>query len=563
MRSAHQNWMLLLLFVLLISAVFAKITRDKVVAIATIPTHQPFAVLLPPTPTCNKFSLDVLGPDLPITSMYIVQHNVQMCLVVAFVATSVVNEFSNQLLLPDVGLVSVNSLVAPRYQQCASIVNNTVFKYACSYVVKFTEPGLYNVSLRGDYFTVPDMTHSVQALSHLGAVMGNHRELRSPHLQRIFVRGKHHKVDEVPAPKPSCTFASEMKLWKGHGNPQWKKTTDMTSQDEFELRSLWYNDSYIWGNDLCHYKPYSGEQILDAMDKQNISKILMVGDSLTRFMWGDFEDLFSNCTQDWLLRNPIVFLDEKLKNGQTASAKTSWDNALSSAGGFGAYFNKTGQCFHQSGIVPIPDCCRTNSCPNRRGEVIIHRFLPGYMNPGQPELIMPSTKRSVQEWETVFQMFLEDEKPRLPNVVVFNAGLWLVNAYRTDAPNELEKIVTAWFNLCRRNNILFVWRSTYYHHRALNMNLLIRRCNLAAVTLLVEKFDHPYFIDSTFQMSMLRPDCTVDGFHYNYRMLRSSWHRCTDQDFSKLDADCVRDMSWPMSVAKASTLALVNLLFNR
>jgi hypothetical protein len=32
--------------------------------------------------------------------------------------------------------------------------------------------------------------------------------------------------------------------------------------------------------------------------------------------------------------------------------------------------------------------------------------------------------------------------------------------------------------------------------------------------------------------------------------------------FEQLDADCVRDMSWPMSVSKSMSLTMINLILN-
>jgi hypothetical protein len=307
------------------------------------------------------------------------------------------------------------------------------------------------------------------------------------------------------------------------------------------------------------YHPYTAEEVLDAMDRKNISKILMVGDSLSRFMWGDIEDLFSQCTQKWLLDNPVVFFNE---TNSAAFRRTSWDNALSGAGGFGVYSNITGQCNHQTGIVPLHRCCQANSCRKRNGKVRIHQFLPGFMGPAQKELIMPARKRSVYEWEAIFTPYIVEEYPDLPNVVVFNAGLWLVGSYHSDAPKEIETILTAWMNICKRYGVLFVWRSTFYHHRSTTTNRLVTLVNNAAIKMLLLKYQHPFFLDSNYIMSLSRPDRTVDGFHYNYRMLRSSWIRCTPQDFEMLDANCVRDTSWPMSVGKAATLNLLNLLLN-
>lgn len=189
-------------------------------------------------------------------------------------------------------------------------------------------------------------------------------------------------------------------------------------------------------------------------------------------------------------------------------------------------------------------------------------FNPGLNDTNSP-IHMPALNRTIDEWTKIFRGFLEKQRPQIPNVVVFNAGLWLVGNYRENAMEELSKMLHAWISLCKEYGIFFVWRSTLYHHRSTGLHRLIRACNDLAINLLVNTFHHPFFIDSVFVMSQARPDRTVDGFHYNYRMLRKAWHRCSDDDFlHNLDPDCIRDMSWPMSVAKTLTLTLVNALFN-
>lgn len=154
----------------------------------------------------------------------------------------------------------------------------------------------------------------------------------------------------------------------------------------------------------------------------------------------------------------------------------------------------------------VPVCCETHNCLTRRGdEIVIHQFLPGFMGPAQAELIMPPIKRSINEWEGVFKTYFDEEWPQTPQIVIFNAGLWLINAYRNDAPYELEKIITAWMNLCKHFQALFVWRSTFYHHRSTAMTRLIAESNTRAIKLITEKFNHySYFLDSNFYMSMLR-----------------------------------------------------------
>jgi hypothetical protein len=531
----------------------------------------PFALLMKPWNAASEFiscnatrdfmkdssSLDFGNGLTP----YHAPKDSKLCLAVAFISARDHREFSADILQVDMSLISYNSIIAPKLEQCFPYKGNNNIQFVCTYTVTFTETGNYNVSLRGDFFLVPDMVNSTGAFDGLGDYMGRFRELRSLQLQQIVVQKGRLKSSRANTSfsnsnLPFCTFKHEMQMRQGNGDPQWKRLPDMSIQDESRLRKIWYNDSYIWVNNICRYKPFTGDEILEEMDKKNISKILLVGDSLSRFMWGDFEDQFSHCTQEWLLQNPIVF-----EKGETG-AKTSWDNALSSAGGFGSYFNKTGQCFRQTGIIPLAECCRSYSCPNHNGVVVIRQFLPGFMGPAQTDLIMPPNKRSVDEWEAVFKVFIDDEWPVIPQFIVFNAGLWLINAYREDSVNELQKMISAWMKLCKKFNIRFVWRSTFYHHRSLTMNRLIKTSNDAAIELLVTKFNHSLFLDSNYYMSMLRPDRTVDSFHYNYRMLRSSWHRCEEKDFKSLDPDCVRDMSWPMAVAKATTLSLVNAILN-
>ena len=516
----------------------------------------------------NMSDSDRYFNDQTFSTNYMVPYETKMCLVVVFIASHHHNEFSGDTIQVDLSLISHKSLIAPKLKSCSEIKSNSSnIRYACSYSITFTETGIYNVSMRGDYFLIPTKVSSTGPFDGLGDYMGRFRELRTLGLQQIVVRKNHLKIAkggssfsvQVNNALPYCTFQHELQMWQqGLGNQQWKRVVPgMDIETERSLRKLWYNDTYIWSNDICQYRPFSGENILDAMDRKNISKVLFVGDSLTRFMWGDFEDQFSHCTQEWLLQNPIILRDNA--NGQSL---TSWDNALSGAGGFGAYFNKTGQCFHQNGIIPLQECCRNNSCANRNCIFVIHQFLPGFMGPAQPELIVPPKIRTVEEWEVLFKAYIDDEWPQLPNIVVFNAGLWLINAYRDNSISELEKIIAAWMKLCRLHNIRFVWRSTFYHHRALSMNRLIKKTNDAAIKFLINNYNHTMFLSSNYYMSMLRPDRTVDGFHYNYRMLRSAWHRCTQDDFKNIDPDCVRDMSWPMSVAKAASLSLVNIILN-
>jgi hypothetical protein len=53
---------------------------------------------------------------------------------------------------------------------------------------------------------------------------------------------------------------------------------------------------------------------------KNISSVILIGDSLTRHMFNEFEDYFRNVTSEWLEKHPLVYTDR-----ETMGEWSNWD----------------------------------------------------------------------------------------------------------------------------------------------------------------------------------------------------------------------------------------------
>lgn len=531
---------------------------------------KPYAALFPP----QKVELCGSNSHGYIEDIIIHNHNIVTkffewrlksdgCFIIGLFVSDENQQISN--LHMDLSLLSASAMVTALPHDCKQfipslLVSDQWVPYACSYIFTVQEPGIYNISIRGEksFFSISSLNESIYAWDHLGFVMGRLWEIRTQRQILNVTKTRYIKFySNSNATLPLCNFEIEKQFFANHsGNPRWRSKSWLDTGEKLSLQSIWYLDSYSWGNDICRYKPYSREEILDGMDRQNISHVLFVGDSLSRFMWGDVEDIMSNCTSQWMKDNPVIITEKDRQH-----SKTSWDNSLSGAGGFGAYFRITSDCIHQNGIILNRPCCLTQTCTNRKAQFVINQFLPGHTNKLEPHFNLPAHVRSVDEWKVIIRHRYFDDDKFIPSVMVFNTGLWLLNAYfGANCIPQLLRIVEAFYTLCAEKGVVFVWRSTYYSHRGFNSGLLLEANNAVVKWLL--KANHSLFLFSNYYMSGLRPDRTVDGIHYNYRMLRSSWHRCTKSEEYQLDSDCIRGFDWPMSVAKAGTLMLLNYLIN-
>ena len=143
-----------------------------------------------------------------------------------------------------------------------------------------------------------------------------------------------------------------------------------------------------------------------------------------------------------------------------------------------------------------------------------------------------------------------------------NIGLWLLS--RPDSPPIAEsiKIITAFANLCEKYKVIFVWRSTLYHH-VTGFNRKIREMNANAIAIIKDR-PNMFYLDSAYAMSSLRPDRTSDGFHYGYRKRTSVWRYCdTDEEIYRGPLlNCIREPYFPASVSRQITLMLINYLAN-
>ena len=167
---------------------------------------------------------------------------------------------------------------------------------------------------------------------------------------------------------------------------------------------------------------------------------------------------------------------------------------------------------------------------------------------------------SLKQWlDLIEKDFFENAKEN--SVIVFNVGLWLFVKYQ-DPIKESIKILTAFANLSERYKVIFVWRSTLYDHVKPH-NLEIRKMNSDARKILAGR-SNMFFLDSSFDMSSLRPDRTSDGFHYGYRKRTSVWRYCDSEEevFHGAFLNCIREPNWPASVSRAITLMLINYLAN-
>lgn len=474
-----------------------------------------------------------------------------------------------------VSLVSKVAIIPAYKTDCFAIPSG----FTCHFLFVANEMGAYNLSVRGDNYIVTSVAQSKDPLAALGFVHGNYREVDLVQLYTLNVISDldHSNVtclkeflvhrNTMTHEGHPCTFHHEKRI-SNHPleiNPRWRERSwSLDALDDYQRSTIWYNDTFIWGNDICVYKSVTLEDFLQVMNLKKIYDILLIGDSLTRFMYGDFADLFSGCTAEWLRTHPQKYLGNTTEANNASWLSSSWDLRLS---GWGDFSDLVSVCKHLDVGPPpkAPDCCRSSNCS--RTDVLrvrLKQFLPGHTASNEPQYNMPPVPRSAEEWKAVFFTRYLLNNTDVPDLIIFNAGLWLINNYPDSHLTELKKILESLLSLCKENSILFVWRSTFYHHRATLNDKIMQANDLARqiIGTYDNAFYNAFYIHSVHAMSAVRPDRTVDGFHYSCRKVRNAWHFCTLANDGKLDKDCVRQPDWPMSVSKGATLMLLNYLIN-
>jgi len=73
-----------------------------------------------------------------------------------------------------------------------------------------------------------------------------------------------------------CKFNNELSFFDNYwdGTPRWRSYS-WDYYFEPKIRKIWYNDSYIWGNDKCRYLPVDPEQFSLKMMMENIRLLLL------------------------------------------------------------------------------------------------------------------------------------------------------------------------------------------------------------------------------------------------------------------------------------------------
>ena len=480
---------------------------------------------------------------------------------------------------------------------------------ACRFRFLAPEPSTYALDLRSDVCRIAEPAQGADAWAGHGFQFGREAEVRFAHRAATLrvVADEDDSSSRVRRERtlPACTFAHDALLAAGEGAPRWRDSSAAaTDKGAAHWRSkYWYDDKYWWGSDLCAHRPPSGAELARCAARQGVRSIKLVGDSLTRHMFNELEDLFSGVGPLWLHKHPIAYeprgaeavddeiarLAERARRAYVdrpddalnasalaalhasmrdyARAKlgakyewSNWDGVLS--GWFAGDSTITSDLFplaagyclrHGRRLVDAGGefaCCARGTCAGGAAEPIfsLRQFLPGI---GES----PKRARTEHEWEAALARFLE---PATPDVLVFNAGLHLLDY--PSPPDELRKILRALLRLCARaGGVALVWRATLYHHRRLASAAAIRAMNDAAAR---ELRDRPraFVFGSAYDMSRSRPDRTSDGFHYSYRKKRSTWRKCAQADSGGFQADCVRAPDFPRAVSAGATLALASML---
>ena len=443
----------------------------------------------------------------------------------------------------DVALISSAAILRTTHEFC---MESTMFGTSgdvCAFSFLIAEAGVYNISIRGD--ACPVDGNFAFPLASLGYAFGRDKQVRTrSQFQILSCLTKECALGGVPPDfgyTPRCSFQHEYQMRNSPflANPRWRKRP-WVSKIATDLQRVWYNDTYFWGNELCHDHTYAPDEWSLIMASQNVTSVLLIGDSLTRFMFDDFEDFFSGVTQDWLNKHPLHYTDSDMGDW------SNWDGIVSGwIGGdreqFSCKFPDIAGLCYRNGIL-------VEGCVQNGPVVRLSQWLPGYgATVKQP--------MNASEYYAGFLNYIDASSP--PSVIVFNAGLWIIEY--PDPVTEIKNIVTGMASVCSKYNISLVWRSTLYHHEYGVMNSVLRNMNAAAIRVL-DDLGSGFSVDSTHGMSSLRPDRTSDGFHYSYRKTRSKWHYCLNETLVPLSPNCIRHPGWPMSVTKAMSLHLINML---
>lgn len=457
-------------------------------------------------------------------------------------------------------LVSSRATVSAQWVGCEHIEDHfglrSQFGWMCRFRFHASDAGCYDVALRGDVCRIKrnEVRSKPDAFASTGFNFGMQAQVRTTAAMHVCVT-RYAKQSQSWATLPPCTFAHEEQLATlAAGAPRWSSRW----RSDTKLRTLWYNDTLQWGNDVCRYVPLSMPQLSHCLSRNNRSSVLFIGDSLTRQNFQDYADLLRGTTQRWLEQHPLNC--SRGCNGTnwqghvTEFSRNSWGAALPENTGF-------------PGSVP-----QDQRGPATAGDASmllqLLQFLPGLGRWQQPHNSRPL---AAAEWAKLFRAYLEaaDNKPR---IVVFNVGQWLIGGrwQKGDPSDELTKMVEAMLQECDRIGASMVWRASLPDHTRYDAdgNALLRKLNGVALEALdAYKKLRPgvshFALQTAYLLGAARPDRTSDGFHYGFREVDShqTWMACSDPRH-KGDPfpNCIRDADWPPAVGRALSLVLANLL---
>ena len=423
-------------------------------------------------------------------------------------------------------LISYEAII-PMKQLTSQSYNGT---HIHAFLFTVSEKGHYNISIRGNGCNVKSMSEQEWPQASLGFMYGRKFQIKTDRVYSISVISPVNTIQAYDH-LPNCTFHHEHLLRLGTGNPRWRRVA-WDKNDEVNIRRIWYNDTYIWGNDLCVYRTIAPEDLTSRLFISGIKHVRLMGDSITRYMFRNVMDYFQGVTQEWLINNPFVY-DAKNKT-------SNWDGIV--------FKNITTSpvCYHHLG--DSKDC---NLIPSRVN-FYFESFYPGKNEP------RPATSRSEQEWYKIFEELFKNKRT---DVIIFNAGLWMY--FYRHSLGEIIKITKAMLKLSKVLNVILIWRSTT--HSFLRPVDWSYQVNKVAIEILTEQ-PNVYILDSIYDMTRLRPDRSPDGKHFNFRHPYISdsdvmWRPCQQDSF---DNNCLRppDGTWQPAVGRGLLLVLLNLLYN-
>ena len=450
----------------------------------------------------------------------------------------------------EVSLISAEELVPTSLVSCfkvGTISHSDLNRWVCTFsYYNDLHEGLYNVSIRGEVCNDINEVDRLWSMASLGVRQGLRYEILTHYLYQINVSTYIlHNVQNY-SNKPSCNFSHEA-LMSQYGNPRWRK---MLSSEDNLIKKYWFNDTLynLWENNICNYRDIRPKEFVMNLKMKNISSVILIGDSLTRHMFNEFEDYFRNVTSEWLEKHPLVYTDR-----ETMGEWSNWDGIkggwLSRDNFLCALPYITGLCYENGNLKKK---CETD------GPLFTYKEFFAMKPDGSGDY-------STQDWTNLIEKdFFSDVKEN--SIIVMNIGLWLLapgryTTYRYTTDNI--KVVTAFADLCEKYKVIFVWRSTLYNH-VRSYNREVRKLNRHAIKILKSRVKNMFYLDSAYSMSSLRPDRTSDGFHYGYRKRTSVWRYCdTDEEIYRGPVlNCIREPYFPASVSRQITLTLINYLAN-